>query len=70
MFESVKHRRLFAMALAGAGWWLIGLLLWFFGPPAIRVPFALVHFLGLGTVAAVGVLYGILWWASFLRSKL
>lgn len=69
MFSRFEHRRLVAVGCAGVGWWVIGLILWLVGPPAIRAPFALIHFLGLGTIVVVGLLYGLLWWASFLRSK-
>lgn len=66
----MKHGWTVSIALAGVGWWVIGLLAWLFGPSVVRVPALLVHLLGLGTVVLLGLLYGFFWWADFIRSKL
>lgn len=70
MFESYKHPRLVAVALAGAGWWILGLVLWLLGPPQLRNVSFLIHLLGLGTLVLTGLVYGFKWWGGFIRSKL
>lgn len=63
------HTRIGAMALAGAGWWLVGVLLASVGPDSTTNVALLLQLLGLFTLSLSGVIYGIYWWADYLRSK-
>ena len=64
------HPRLASIALAGGGWWVVGLILWAVGPQSVVVPAVLVPLLGLATVVLASVAYAILWWASYGRERL
>lgn len=67
-FERRSHPWLVAIALAGAGWWLVGFVLGLVGPEALTGVGWLVHLLGLATVLLSGVAYGILWWADYVQA--
>lgn len=66
----LSHPRLAAVALAGAGWWLLGLAVGLAGPASLGGAAAVVHGLGLLTLLATGVVYLVLWWADYAESKL
>lgn len=68
--DRFTHSRLLAMALAGAGWWFVGLVVGLAGPSWLGGTAALVHALGLLTLAGCGVLYVAFWWASYAERKL
>jgi hypothetical protein len=68
--ERLSHPRLAAVALAGAGWWILGLVVGVAGPASLGGTAAVVHGLGLVTLLATGVLYVALWWADYAESKL
>lgn len=70
MFDRFDHPRLAAAALAGFGWWLIGLLLGVAGPDSLGYVSSVTHLLGLGTLVLVGVVYGVLWWTGELNSRI
>lgn len=70
MFDRFSHPRLAAVALAGFGWWLLGLLLGAAGPDSLGYASSVVHLLGLGTLVLAGVVYGILWWTDELKSRI
>lgn len=69
-FERRRHPWLVAIALAGAGWWLIGLVLGLVAPGASAGVGWLIHLLGLATVLLSGAAYGILWWADYVQAAL
>lgn len=69
-FDRFDHPRLAALALAGFGWWLIGLLLGAAGPDSLGALSSVTHLLGLATLVVVGVAYGVLWWSDYLRTRI
>lgn len=69
-FDRFAHPRLVVLALAGGGWWIVGLAFVLFGPARVRGLSILVHLTGLALVTLAAVLFGILWWADVVRSKL
>lgn len=69
-FERRSHPWLVAIALAGAGWWLVGLVLGLAAPGALTGVGWLIHLLGLATVLLSGAAYGILWWADYVQAAL
>lgn len=70
MFDRFTHPRLAAVALAGFGWWLIGLLIGIAWPGALGYVSSVLHLLGLGTLILAAVIYGVLWWTNELKKRL
>ena len=61
-----------ALAAAGAVWFLVGFPVAYFGTPvhpAFNLLGAFLHFLGLGTLFASGVVYSVLWWREYLNER-
>ncbi|WP_135536089.1 hypothetical protein [Halostella pelagica] len=70
VFDRFVHPRLAAIALAGGGWWTIGILAWLVGPSSLRGTAMIVHLFGFATLALAGGIFGVLWWTNYVRGKL
>lgn len=70
MFDRFTNPRLAAVALAGFGWWFIGLLIGVAGPDKLGYVSSVLHLLGLGTLILAGVVYGVLWWTNELKTRI
>ena len=71
-FGRFAHPWLTALAAAGAVWFLGGFPVAYFGGtlhPAFDLLGAFLHFLGLGTLLASGVVYAVLWWRRYLDRR-
>lgn len=68
--DRFAHPRIAALALAGAGWWVVGLLFLLLGPSHVRGLSTVVHLVGLTLVTVAAAAFGIIWWSDVVRSKL
>ncbi len=71
-FGRFSHPWLTALAAAGAVWFLVGFPVAYLGAPVhpvFNLLGALLHFLGLATLLASGVVYSVLWWRDYLNER-
>jgi len=72
-FARFSRPWLAALAAAGAVWFVGGFPVAYLGVsvhPAFNLLGAFLHFLGLGTLLATGVVYSLLWWRGYLSDWL
>jgi hypothetical protein len=71
-FGRFDHPWLVALAAAGAVWFVAGFPVAYLGTPvhpAFNLFGAFLHFLGLGTLLATGVVFSVLWWRGYLTDR-
>ena len=72
LFGRFSRPWLAALAAAGAVWFLVGFPVAYLGTPVhpvFNLLGALLHFLGLATLLASGVVYSVLWWREYLNDR-
>jgi hypothetical protein len=72
LFGRFAHPWLAALAAAGAVWFLVGFPVAYLGTPVhpvFNLLGAFLHFLGLGTLLASGVVFSVLWWRNYLGDR-
>lgn len=72
IFGRFSHPWLTALAAAGAVWFLVGFPVAYLGTPVhpvFNLLGAFLHFLGLGTLLASGVVFSLLWWRNYLNDR-
>lgn len=71
-FERFAHPWLAALAAAGAVWLLLSFPVGYLGPrvhPLFTTFSLILHVLGVATVLLSGIVFGILWWTTYLNGK-